>query len=74
MRATGLRSAEVTSFPDGMKRPHLPGRFVNGWQLNGILNVSSGTPFTVYDSANVSLQGSAPEIFRLLFQPSGSDS
>jgi hypothetical protein len=35
---------------------------VNGWQLNGIASVSSGTPFTVYDSANVSLQGSAPEI------------
>ena len=35
---------------------------VNGWQLNGIASVSSGTPFTVYDSANVSLQGQAPEI------------
>jgi hypothetical protein len=36
--------------------------FVNGWQLNAIASVSSGTPFTVYDSANVSLQGTAPEI------------
>jgi hypothetical protein len=36
--------------------------FINGWQLNTISNFSSGTPFTVYDSANVSLQGSAPEI------------
>ncbi|HEV8041034.1 MAG TPA: carboxypeptidase regulatory-like domain-containing protein [Bryobacteraceae bacterium] len=35
---------------------------VNGWQLNTISSFSSGTPFTVYDSANVSLQGSAPEI------------
>jgi hypothetical protein len=35
---------------------------VNGWQLNAISSVSTGTPFTVYDSANVSLQGSAPEI------------
>jgi Carboxypeptidase regulatory-like domain/TonB dependent receptor/TonB-dependent Receptor Plug Domain len=33
-----------------------------GWQLNGIASASSGTPFTVYDSANVSQQGSAPEI------------
>ena len=33
-----------------------------GWQLNTIMNFSSGTPFTVYDSANVSLQGSSPEI------------
>ncbi len=35
---------------------------LNGWQLNTIVSVSSGTPFTVYDSADVSLQGSAPEI------------
>jgi hypothetical protein len=33
-----------------------------GWQLNAIATVSSGTPFTVYDSANVSAQGSHPEI------------
>jgi hypothetical protein len=33
-----------------------------GWQLNAIANFSSGTPFTVYDSANVALQGSSPEI------------
>ena len=35
---------------------------LNGWQVNTIVSLSSGTPFTVYDSANVSLQGSAPEI------------
>ncbi|HEY3739915.1 MAG TPA: hypothetical protein VGL53_08720, partial [Bryobacteraceae bacterium] len=34
----------------------------NGWQFNVISTLSTGTPFTVYDSANVSLQGSAPEI------------
>jgi hypothetical protein len=33
-----------------------------GWMVNGITSFSTGTPFTVYDSANVSLQGSAPEI------------
>ena len=27
-----------------------------------LLNFSSGTPFTVYDSANVALEGSSPEI------------
>jgi hypothetical protein len=32
------------------------------WQLNGITTFMSGTPFTVYDSTDVSLQGSAPEI------------
>ncbi|HVW84792.1 MAG TPA: carboxypeptidase regulatory-like domain-containing protein [Bryobacteraceae bacterium] len=35
---------------------------LSGWQFNTIANFSSGTPFTVYDSANVSLQGSSPEI------------
>jgi hypothetical protein len=33
-----------------------------GWQLNGIATVSSGTPFTVYDSRNVAQQGSHPEL------------
>jgi hypothetical protein len=32
------------------------------WHVNAIANFSTGTPFTVYDSANVSMQGSAPEI------------
>jgi hypothetical protein len=35
---------------------------INGWQLNTIASLSTGTPFTVYDSADVSQQGSAPEI------------
>jgi len=30
--------------------------------VNGITTFMSGTPFTVYDSAGVSLQGGAPEI------------
>ena len=32
------------------------------WQVNGIATIMSGTPFTVYDSTDVSLQGGAPEI------------
>jgi hypothetical protein len=35
---------------------------LHGWQVNGIATVSSGTPFTVYDSTNVSLQGSHPPV------------
>lgn len=35
---------------------------LNDWQVNGILAVSSATPFTVYDTSNVSLQGSHPEV------------
>jgi hypothetical protein len=34
----------------------------NGWQINTIATFATGTPFTVYDSTNVALQGSAPEI------------
>jgi hypothetical protein len=35
---------------------------LGNWQLNGIFTVMSGTPFTVFDSNDVSLQGTAPEI------------
>jgi len=42
--------------------PRAAAFLTNGWQLNTITSLSTGTPFTVYDSANVSLQGSAPEI------------
>jgi hypothetical protein len=33
-----------------------------GWQVNGIASYNSGTPFTVSDSANVSLQANSPPI------------
>ena len=35
---------------------------LQGWQLNGIANFSSATPFTVFDSTNVSGQGSHPPV------------
>lgn len=35
---------------------------LGNWQLNGITTFMSGTPFTVFDSNDVSLQGGAPEI------------
>ncbi len=35
---------------------------LGGWQLNGIATAMSGTPFTVFDSNDVSEQGGAPEI------------
>ncbi len=37
---------------------HILGR----WQFNGIATIMSGTPFTVFDSVDVSEQGGAPEI------------
>ncbi|HEY7351746.1 MAG TPA: hypothetical protein VH596_03160, partial [Terriglobales bacterium] len=38
------------------------GKVLGDWQLNGIFSAMSGTPFTVFDSNDVSLQGQAPEI------------
>jgi hypothetical protein len=38
------------------------GHILGNWQVNGITTLMSNTPFTVYDSTNVSLQGGAPEI------------
>lgn len=35
---------------------------LGNWQVNGIATLMSGTPFTVFDSNDPSLQGSAPEI------------
>ena len=35
---------------------------LGNWQFNGIVTAMSGTPFTVFDSTDTSLQGSAPEI------------
>jgi hypothetical protein len=50
------------ALPQWHDAPRAAGFLLNGWQLNNITTLSSGTPFTVYDSADVSLQGSAPEI------------
>jgi len=38
------------------------GQILGNWQVNGITTLMSNTPFTIYDSSNSSLQGSAPEI------------
>jgi hypothetical protein len=35
---------------------------LGNWQVNGIATIMSGTPFTVFDSTDFSVQGSAPEI------------
>jgi hypothetical protein len=35
---------------------------LGNWQVNGITTFMSGTPFTVFDSQDVSLGGTAPEI------------
>jgi Carboxypeptidase regulatory-like domain len=35
---------------------------LDGWQFNGLLALNSSTPFTVYDTANVSLQAPHPGV------------
>jgi outer membrane receptor protein involved in Fe transport len=35
---------------------------LGSWQLSGIFTVATGTPFTVFDSNDVALEGTAPEI------------
>ena len=37
-------------------------QILGNWQVNGIATLMSGTPFTVFDSTDFSVQGSAPEI------------
>jgi len=37
-------------------------QILGNWQVNGITTLMSGTPFTVFDSNDVSLQGGAPEV------------
>ncbi|MBS1851171.1 MAG: TonB-dependent receptor [Acidobacteria bacterium] len=37
-------------------------QILGNWQVNGIATVMTGTPFTVFDSTDFSVQGSAPEI------------
>ncbi len=50
------------ALPTWRTASHAASQLVNGWQLNTIVTISSGTPFTVYDSDNAPEEGSAPEI------------
>jgi hypothetical protein len=50
------------SLPFLQHSPNWYGKVLGNWQLNGIFTAMSGTPFTVFDSNDVSLQGQAPEI------------
>ncbi len=52
----------VWELPFGRNRRGLSKGLMDGWQLNAIWSANSGTPFTVYDSANVALQASSPPL------------
>ena len=55
------------AIPHWQNAPAAGRLLVNGWQVNTIASFSSGTPFTVYDSDNAPLEGSAPEITGFAF-------
>jgi hypothetical protein len=48
--------------PLAKKATGVTGVLLRGWQLNGVMTANTGTPFTVYDTANVALQASSPPI------------
>lgn len=50
------------SLPFWQKPQNWYQHIVGDWQVNGIVTLMSGTPFTVFDSRDIALQGGAPEI------------
>ena len=58
-RFVGNGIYELPNFHSG---PRVARALFNGWQLNGIVTLASATPFTVYDSRNVSLQAPIPPV------------
>lgn len=55
--ASGLWEIRFADRTTGITRALL-----HGWQINAIATANSGTPFTVYDTANVALQATSPPI------------
>lgn len=55
--ASGLWELRFAGRTQGVARAIL-----HGWQINAIATANSGTPFTVYDTANVALQATSPPI------------
>jgi hypothetical protein len=50
------------AFPFARNFTGISRTLLDGWQFNALLAVNSSTPFTVYDSANVSLQAPHPGV------------
>jgi hypothetical protein len=48
--------------PFGRGKSGVARTLLHGWQINGIMTANTGTPFTVYDTANVALQATSPPI------------
>ncbi len=50
------------SLPFAHRLRGVSGTLLDSWQVSGLLALNSSTPFTVYDSANVSLQAPHPGV------------
>lgn len=57
-----LVASGLWELPFGRSQRGMAGALLNGWQVNGVMTANTGTPFTVYDSANVALQATSPPI------------
>ncbi|RXH57352.1 carboxypeptidase regulatory-like domain-containing protein [Granulicella sibirica] len=55
-------ASAIYELPFAAHRTGVSKILLDGWQLNTIATANSATPFTVYDSTNVSLQASSPPI------------
>ena len=61
-RASALPEASPTPFRLRADSRVASRALLDGWQFSALLAVNSSTPFTVYDSANVSLQAPHPGV------------
>lgn len=57
LAVSGTYELPIARDSTGLKR-----LFLRGWQLNGIATANSSTPFTVFDTTNVSMQASHPPV------------
>jgi Carboxypeptidase regulatory-like domain/TonB-dependent Receptor Plug Domain len=57
-----LVASAMWALPFAQQTNGLTNRLLDGWQLSGIAIANSATPFTVYDSTNVSLQATSPPV------------
>jgi hypothetical protein len=57
-----LAACIIYTIPFGRSFTGMSHVLLAGWQFNALAAINSGTPFTVYDSANVSLQAPHPGV------------
>jgi hypothetical protein len=57
-----LVASAMWAIPFAQHTHGLENRLLDGWELNGIAIANTATPYTVYDSNNVSLQATSPPV------------